>query len=373
MRALARAGEWIYLRTLSGVSSYTYTHGTAKTESSTETDSWSDSVTKTVSASLKVNLPFGDIGGGVSVATTTATEQSKTYSSEWSMSTEESLEITYDASYEGKALWQWQFFIGDTYGNSLNTKVQNYALTSGTYEPPRCYPGGSIDDGESDKVSYQSCYDDEHTIPFYIPITGPLVGTWTGGEEMRAPDGSVTHPGITLEIQGMWGALMGRDIIPDTKFDGYFLLGITQPQNDGTTYYVQCGLDSSETPVCSIIRTDGGTRYWYHQFAPHTPTFYVSTTSLVGTWTGGKERNAPDGSVKHTGITLSIQSDGTGTLMGREIIPDTYFDGNFLLGITQPQSDGTTYYVQCGIDSSQTPVCSIIRSDGGTRYWYTFD
>ena len=142
MRALARAGEWIYLRTLSGVSSYTYTHGTAKTESSTETDSWSDSVTKTVSASLKVNLPFGDIGGGVSVATTTATEQSKTYSSEWSMSTEESLEITYDASYEGKALWQWQFFIGDTYGNSLNTKVQNYALTSGTYEPPRCYPGG---------------------------------------------------------------------------------------------------------------------------------------------------------------------------------------------------------------------------------------
>jgi len=104
------------------------------------------------------------------VSSTIGEEQSASYSSEWSwqVTTEEDFEVDFDKSYEGKALFQWQFFIVGTCSNT-NPKTQDYALTDGNFAPPRCLPGYQTCDEDCNavaaKVGYQTCRDPEHTLP----------------------------------------------------------------------------------------------------------------------------------------------------------------------------------------------------------------
>lgn len=154
--ATAAAGRWVYLRALSGDQTLRIMHGTTKAGSETTTNSWATSVTTTVSTSLA----FGSFGSDVSVETSVANEQSHAYSSEWGANSEEEFTVYFSSSYEGKILWQWQFFVEDNYGNQLNPKTRDYAITNGRYERPRCFPGYA-----TDQVAYQTCFDSLHTLP----------------------------------------------------------------------------------------------------------------------------------------------------------------------------------------------------------------
>ena len=95
--------------------------------------------------------------------------------------------------------------------------------------------------------------------------------------------------------------------------------------------------------------------------------------SLVGTWTGGQERY-PDGTVNYDGAALTISSTGTGTIYNgasnTKTIEPSYFDSELLVGIATA-TGGTDYYLQCGIESGGTPVCSMVRYDGNALWFYT--
>lgn len=155
-------GEWLYMETLSGTQTFTLYHGTTKTVSMTETDTYTASITAGVSEKLTVTDVLETSETEVSASSTISATLATTYKSEWSVSTSEQWTVQYDDSYTGSSLWQWQFFIYDNYGNSLTTRSQEYALTAGQYQPPKCYPGYM-----TDGVSYQECYSNESTLPWY--------------------------------------------------------------------------------------------------------------------------------------------------------------------------------------------------------------
>merc|ERR1712167_424184 len=96
---------------------YTLKHGTSKKSSVQKSASWGESVTGKVQSSMGVK---GVNGESAEVDSSISQSQAESYSSEWSMSEEETFSITFKESYEGKALFQWQFFVDDSYGSSTN-------------------------------------------------------------------------------------------------------------------------------------------------------------------------------------------------------------------------------------------------------------
>ena len=85
----------------------------------------------------------------------------------------------------------------------------------------------------------------------------------------------------------------------------------------------------------------------------------------------------PDGTVNHNGAALTISSTGTGTIDNgngggtTRTIEPPYFDSELLVGTATDESGAPFYYLQCGVESGGTPVCSMVYSNGGRRYFYT--
>jgi len=149
------SGHWQYLRGLAGSQTTTIKRGTTKTRDEQKTTTWSEKVTRTVTEKMMVE------GSGEKYATSVEIghEQANMYASEWSKNKEYDLEITFDKSYSGKVLWQWQFTVHDSCGTTT-PKTPDYAITNGAYEPPKCLPGYA-----TDGLGYQKCYDATHTLP----------------------------------------------------------------------------------------------------------------------------------------------------------------------------------------------------------------
>lgn len=153
------SGRWVYLRVLAGSQTTTIKRGTSKTHDEQKTTSWSQKVSETVTAGIKI---FG-ADAQSETSEETGFEQSKMYADEWAKNEEEDFEITFNTSYEGKVLWQWQITIVDSCGSTI-PKTPDYAITSGAFEPPRCLPGY-----KTDVIAYQKCFDAAHTLPGFTP------------------------------------------------------------------------------------------------------------------------------------------------------------------------------------------------------------
>lgn len=91
-----------------------------------------------------------------------AAGQVNSYQREWQAWEEIDYTISFDKSYQGKAMWQWQFSVTDSYGSVTTPKTIDYAITENRATPPLCLPGY---DAEQGSVSYQQCTDAEHTLP----------------------------------------------------------------------------------------------------------------------------------------------------------------------------------------------------------------
>lgn len=159
------SGKWVYLRVLAGSQTTTIKRGTSKSHDEEKTQSWSEKVTETVSAGIKI---FGN-GAKTETSADIGHDQSSKYQDEWSKNEEEDFAITFDQSYEGKVLWQWQITIEDSCGTTI-PKTPDYAITSGSYEPPRCLPGY-----KTDVIAYQECYDAAHTLPGFTPTVEDFI------------------------------------------------------------------------------------------------------------------------------------------------------------------------------------------------------
>jgi len=148
-------GRWEYQHVLAGSTTDSIMRGTTKTHDEQKTETWSEKVTRTVSEKLGVE---GN-GGKVSTSVEIGHEQSNMYASEWAKKEEEKYDITFDKSYEGKVLWQWQITVKDNCGTTV-PKTRDYAITDGAYQQPRCVPGYALDG-----LAYQKCHDATHTLP----------------------------------------------------------------------------------------------------------------------------------------------------------------------------------------------------------------
>lgn len=161
----AASGRWVYLRTLAGDQTSTMKVGTKKSHKEQQSETWASETTATVAAGIKL---FGAKGQS-KISTTEGHSESSKYSDVWSQNTEEEFQISFDQSYEGKALWQWQITIEDSCGGTV-PKTEDFAITQGNFEPPKCLPGW-----KTDKIEYQQCHDAEHTLPGFTHASEKVV------------------------------------------------------------------------------------------------------------------------------------------------------------------------------------------------------
>jgi CEL-III C-terminal len=152
--------EYQYEVTANMHASKTLSWGTTKTEAETETTQWSQSITATVEAGFDV---LG-VSGKVTVSGTLARQYGQQYEQTWSVSQEETFDISFSTDQVDEVLWvwQWKFDIADSFGNSLKSSSQQYALTHGMDQPPQCQPGYNTDE------YYQVC-----EAGLYLPGYGP--------------------------------------------------------------------------------------------------------------------------------------------------------------------------------------------------------
>lgn len=118
----------------------TLKHGVEKSETS-ETEKV---------ATTSSSYSFFNAAGHAPFSATVEGKVSTLFSQEVVLSEEESFSITLHPKPGESYLWQWVFKIVD----GVTVKTQNYALTSGAYEAPKCFPGYNL---EGDN-SYQKCH-----------------------------------------------------------------------------------------------------------------------------------------------------------------------------------------------------------------------
>jgi CEL-III C-terminal len=144
--------------------SNTLSWGTTKTQSETETSQWSASITASVEAGFEI------MGADVkaTVSGTVAQKYGQKYQQTWSVSQTETFGVNFSTNQIGQVLWVWQwvFDITDSFGNTLNSATQQYALTQGMELPPQCHPGYNTDE------YYQVC-----DTNYYLPGYGPPPST----------------------------------------------------------------------------------------------------------------------------------------------------------------------------------------------------
>jgi CEL-III C-terminal len=138
--------------------------GTNKTAAETQTSLWSASITASVESGFDImgNKVRGTVNG------TLATKYGQQYSQTWSMNQEQTFNISFLSDQIGEVLgvWQWKFYINDSFGNQLTSASQQYALTKkgggGTVQAPKCQPGYNTDE------YYQVCEPE-----YYLPALNP--------------------------------------------------------------------------------------------------------------------------------------------------------------------------------------------------------
>jgi len=141
-------GKWkpLYALNTGAEVQKTLKHGVEKSETS-ETGKVSTTSSSYSFVNAAGNAPFSASVEG---------QVSSLFSQEVVVSKEETFSITLHPKPGESYLWQWVFEIGE----EVTVKTQNYALTAGLYEPPKCFPGYNL---EGDN-SYQKCYNAKYQL-----------------------------------------------------------------------------------------------------------------------------------------------------------------------------------------------------------------
>jgi len=148
------AGAWVSLRDLhGGTTRLSIIVGTQYTSTYQTTREWAAEVTSTFSAKMSVGAKFLGIGTELEAERSLSRTMSSSVASQSSRSWTQNVAEGVEEEFTGTGtLWQWQVRIGLSDGTAVQSETNNYAITSGLRQPPRCVPGHA-----QDIPAYQIC------------------------------------------------------------------------------------------------------------------------------------------------------------------------------------------------------------------------
>jgi hypothetical protein len=134
---LASSGDWTFLQYRNGNQKISQMVGARRTTTSELGNEITTSWTRAVAASIRAGFSFG-FGVDLTVTESVANDMSTFLSN--SFTGENWEETTNEVDFPAGAIWQFQYLIHESCGDST-IRTSNLVVTQGSYAPPCCLPG----------------------------------------------------------------------------------------------------------------------------------------------------------------------------------------------------------------------------------------